>query len=128
MDWVGVGPSFLHPSVLYPPERRKKETKIYVVIFPLNKKPYRKPVCGLIPAKERINHFAALGSNKPYRKPVYGLIPINQGINHSAASQEQDLYAAVADAELPTSSEKGTGAVSQKKLASRFQVGEANKG
>ena len=115
------------PRFYIRPRGERKKPK-YVVIFPLNKKPYRKPVCGLIPAKERINHFAALGSNKPYRKPVYGLIPINQGINHSAASQEQDLYAAVADAELPTSSEKGTGAVSQKKLASRFQVGEANKG
>jgi hypothetical protein len=30
-----VGHSFLYPSVLLQPERRKKETKIYVVVFSL---------------------------------------------------------------------------------------------
>jgi len=37
-----------------------KEIKIYDVVFSLNKKPYRKPVCGLIPGKQRINHWQEL--------------------------------------------------------------------
>jgi hypothetical protein len=53
---IARGSPLLLLSVLYQLERRKKETKIYVVVFPLNKKPYRKPVCGLIPENQRINH------------------------------------------------------------------------
>jgi hypothetical protein len=34
--WLAVAsPSFLPPSALYQPQRRKKETKIYVVVFSL---------------------------------------------------------------------------------------------
>jgi hypothetical protein len=67
---LAVNP-FLLPSALYQLQRRKKETKIYVVVFFLNEKPFRKPVCRLIPAKHRINHsppyllgVTHLGSNK----------------------------------------------------------------
>jgi hypothetical protein len=54
--WLAVASALLSSIPrLYNSLRRKKETKIYVVVFLYNKEPYRKPVCGLIPEKQRIN-------------------------------------------------------------------------
>ena len=44
------------PQLYIIPRGERKKPKYMSLFFSVNKKPYRKPVCRLIPANQRINH------------------------------------------------------------------------